>query len=114
MNTISVRPQVIDFALYAGDSFAVRFDFTDPDGDPWPLEGTWAAHIEDMFGEAITTFSVDDAEADGGVIYISLTGAQTLALLDEPSALWDFQQDYPGGPRTWYRGEIHTAGDVTP
>ena len=111
--TLSVRPKSLDFSLYAGDSFAVSFVFTDQEtSDPYPLTGTWEAHVRDK-GVLVTEFTIDDTFADEGRLSLSLTGEQTaeLALLGTP--LWDLQQSFAGGPRTWYRGAINLTGDIT-
>ena len=111
--TITVRPKTLDFSLYAGDSFAVSFIFTDAEtGEPHPLTGTWEAHIRDK-GVLVTEFSVDETDAAEGKLALSLTGEQTteLALLGTP--LWDLQQSFAGGPRTWYRGAVNLTGDIT-
>ena len=113
VTTLNVRPSLLDFSLYAGDSFAVSFVFTDAEtGEPHPLTGTWEAQIRDR-GEVVSEFSVDTTDAATGRLSLSLTGEQTalLALLGTPS--WDLQQDFSGGPRTWYRGSVNLTGDVT-
>ena len=111
--TVSVRPKTLDFSLYAGDSFAVSFVFTDQEtGEPYPLTGTWEAHIRDK-GVLVTEFSVDDTDAATGILALSLTGTQTSELALLGGCTWDLQQDFAGGPRTWYRGAVNLTGDVT-
>ena len=114
MSTVlSVRPKELDFSLYSGDSFAVQFVFTDQaTGAPHPLTGTWKAQVRDK-GEVVTEFAVDLANIATGKISLSLTGEQTTLLAGLGAPDWDLQQDFPGGPRTWYRGTINVSSDVT-
>ena len=111
--TLTVRPKTLDFSLYGGDSFAVQFIFTDSEtGEPWPLTGTWQAQIRNK-GEELTEFSIDEVDAGEGKLYLGLTGEQTADLVGLQTLDWDLQQDYPGGPRTWYRGAVNVTGDIT-
>jgi hypothetical protein len=124
---VSTRPKQLDFDLYAGDSFAVLFEFIDETtGEPWPLEGTFKAEIRSK-GEVVTEFTVDDSEQPEGRLRLSLTGDQTQTLAAATPTChhrtaattcaqcmsWDLQQDFPGGPRTWYRGAVAVTADVT-
>ena len=111
--TLSVRPKSLDFSLYAGDAFTVSFVFTDQaTGEPFPLTGTWQAQIRDK-GVEVDEFMVDSTDQANGIIGLSLTGAQTTALASLGTPLWDLQQSFTGGPRTWYRGAINLTGDIT-
>ena len=103
-------PKPLDFEVYRGDGFAVLFNFTQ-DAEPWPLTGTWEAQVrETPTDEILTSFTVDDSEADEGNLRIALSSVQTAALTGP--AVWDLQQT-DGEPRTWYRGNIYPSGDVT-
>jgi hypothetical protein len=123
MTTLTVRPKPLDLNLYAGDAFAVRFNFTHAgSGTPWPLTGTWKAEIR-VADEVVMEFAVDDTGAADGYLNISLDGIQTdmlgpLSTCQHPTSthddkciLWDLQQS--DGPRTWYAGAIRVAADVT-
>lgn len=111
MPTISIQPNQLDLGLYAGDGFGMRMNFIDKaTGEPWPLEGTWTAHIYHDAG-LISVFAIDSTGAAEGTLVLSLTGDQTNAVR---SGLWDLQQHIEGAePRTWYRGDVTTARDVT-
>ena len=123
--TLSTAPKVLDFELYAGDGFAVGFEFVDQvTGAPYPLDGTWLAQIRNRT-DVLTEFTIDDTEQTGGKIKLSLTGEQTAALpgcyrgqngssaCSSGCPSWDLEQSFVGGPRTWYRGKVHTLVDVT-
>lgn len=128
MTVLSTQPKVLDFELYAGDSFALQFEFTDEQsGAPYPLEGSWLAQIRNRT-EVITEFTIDDSDQATGKLRLSLTGEQTAELgaiagchrgsngstsCSSGCPSWDLEQSYAAGPRTWYRGKVHTAVDVT-
>ena len=111
--TLSVRPKCARL-LPVCRGFVCGFLRVHRPGDrrPLPLTGTWEAHIRDK-GDLVAEFTVDDTFADEGRLSLSLTGEQTteLALLGTP--VWDLQQSFAGGPRTWYRGSVNLTGDVT-
>lgn len=111
MPTISIQPNQLDVGLYAGDGFGMHMNFVVKEtGEPWPLEGVWTAHIYYDAG-LITEFNIDSTGAAEGKLVLSLTGAQTNAVC---FGLWDLQQRVTGSePRTWYRGNVTTARDVT-
>ena len=124
---VSTRPRTLDFDLYAGDSFAVVFEFiNEKTKEPWPLDGTFKAEIRAK-GEVVTEFTVDDTEQTDGKLRLSLTGEQTDTLATATPTChhrsaattcaqcmsWDLEQSFDGGPRTWYRGAVTVTGDVT-
>ena len=111
MRPLGATPKILDFDVYRGDGFAVLFNFTS-DGEPWPLAGTWEAHIRERIDAAdlLDQFTIDDSEAAEGSLRIALSSVQTAAL--EKTVVWDLQQT-DGEPRTWYRGSIYPSGDVT-
>ena len=109
---LSTRPKTLDLDIYAGDGFALRFQFSDKvTAEPWPLEGTWKAEIRDGDGDVVTDFVIDASEADEGKLALSLSATQTESLQGLSSLTWDLQQSV--GPRTWYRGAVYATGDVT-
>lgn len=126
MTTLSIRPKILDIDLYAGDTFTVLFRFIDEDtGLPWPLVGTWAAQIRNRTS-VVEDFTVDDSDAADGELHLSLTGEQTATIGEQPGCqhgshastcgnclVWDLEQTYPGGVRTWYYGTVSAMTDVT-
>jgi hypothetical protein len=117
MTTISLQPAALDLKLYAGDGFALQFQFVDKaTGLPWPATGVWEAQVRSPAASAtiVLSFAVDVTSAAEGKITISLSGDQTRALLPFRDAVWDLQQDTnTGEPRTWYRGKLAITQDVT-
>ena len=109
--TLTTAPQELNLNLYSGDGVTLLFTFIENEV-AWPTAGTWIAEIRGSTGGAvIAEFFISNNQA-GGVVTASLTGTQVAAL--GQSAVWDLQQTPPGAePRTWYRGNITVAGDVS-
>ena len=111
-----MTPGVLDLRLYRGDSFATDLNFTNADDEPepYPLTGIWRAQIR-AHAEGPTvldTFTVDTTRQDVGIINISLTTAQTLALPDR--SVWDLENTPDDGKiRTYLMGSLFASGDVT-
>lgn len=113
---IAVGPQTLDFSLYAGDGFAVKFTFSKPDGQPWDASGEWEAQIRPTpdADTVLLEWTIDDSEAATGVIRLSLTGDEIRELQGAGGGVYDLQQTVPGEePRTWYSGKVTATLDVT-
>lgn len=113
---ISVVPQSIDLALYAGDGMSLRLMLTSG-GAPFPLDGEISAQVR-AARDALTAidFAVDMSESDNGVVTLSLTGDQTasLAVGGAYKGFWDVQWQPPAGePRTVVQGSVGCVPDVT-
>lgn len=118
-STLSGVPTCLDFKVYAGDSFAVRFRFVyQGTTDPFPVPGLWLSNVRRSPRDvlALTSFAIDDSDEDpGGIIGISLTGEQTAALPQDVALVWDLQYLPEGGsqPHTWFRGDLISTRDVS-
>jgi hypothetical protein len=121
---INLQPQVMDLALYAGDGVDLLLNFLDTAGAPIDVNGTVKAQIrlERLAPDPpIVEFTVSLVDAYLGKVTITLTGAQTKALVDDPSStagkfagVWDIQWTPAGKqPRTVCQGRVECVSDVT-
>lgn len=116
---ISLLPEALDLALYAGDGALIRLTVTDNPGEPIPIGGEVIAHIRKarIDADPAAEFSVDLADAAMGVVLISLTGEQTAGLIGAKSSfkgVWDVQWKPTGGqPVTLVQGQVECNADVT-
>lgn len=116
---ISLLPEPLDLALYAGDGASIRLTVTDNAGASIPVGGEVIAHIRKTRSDVAPAaeFSVNLVNAATGVVIISLTGVQTAALLGgKPSfkGAWDVQWKPTGGqPVTLVQGRVECNADVT-
>jgi hypothetical protein len=123
---LSIQPPVLDLALYAGDGVSFKLICTDDSVPPEPvnLAGEITAQIRPTRDEAATVtaeFAADLTGADAGEVILSLTGADTQALMTDPSVTkgkfngaWDVQWIPTGGePRTLCQGKVECIADVT-
>ena len=124
MAGLSVVPQVLDLALYAGDGIRIRFTCKDKAGAPVDITGTVKAQIRvERLAEdpALTEFSSNLVDAYQGIVILSLTGEQTQDLLEAPAAkggkfvgVWDVQWTPNGSePYTLCQGKVDCVSDVT-
>lgn len=122
---IDLQPQILDLILYAGDGVSFRLICTDKAGAPVDVTGSVDAHIRidrSDGSQPIVEFAADLVDAYNGIVALSLTGEQTQALVDDPSAnssgkftgVWDVQWE-PAGlePRTLCQGKVECVADVT-
>jgi hypothetical protein len=123
-NQISLQPQVLDLALYAGDGVSFRLICTDGSSDPIDITGVVKAWIRvDRHSGSlpIVEFEADLVDAYLGIIVLSLTGEQTQELMDDPSAasgkftgVWDVAWEPAASePRTLCQGKVECVADVT-
>lgn len=125
MPTISLLPETLDIVLYSGDGFSFKFICTDENGAPIDITGGVSAQIRlsRLAPEtpAICDFAVNLVDAYLGIIVLSLTGSQTKALTEDPSAqsgrfvgVWDVQwEPADSEPRTLCQGKAECVADVT-
>ena len=126
MANITLQPQVLDLALYAGDGVEFRLICTDSENIHIPITGSVTAQIRvdrTSPDDPIVEFAADMADADEGIILLSLTGAQTQELLADASVkagsgkfsgVWDVQWTPTGEePRTLCQGKVDCVADVT-
>lgn len=120
MAIINLQPQVLDLVLYAGDGFKLRFVCKTPDGAPIDVTGGVRAQVRvDRLSDdpPLADFAISLVDAYLGVIIISLTGAQTQALVGDTgkfSGVWDLEWDASTDePRTICQGKLECVADVT-
>jgi hypothetical protein len=122
MNTaqISVIPQRVDLEVYAGDGVTLRLTAVNAEtGDKLNLVGTIDAQVKAhrSDSEPLTGFTVNTDKAADGILDLSLSGAQTSALLTDSSrfqGVWDVQWLADGEqPRTLVQGSLTCDLDVT-
>jgi hypothetical protein len=124
MASISVQPEVLDLSLYAGDGFSFKLTCTDDADAPINITGVVKAQIRlgrDTGATILTEFVTDLTGHAQGTIIFSLSGSQTQALGDHPSAsagtfkgVWDAQWTPLGAePRTICQGKVECLFDVT-
>lgn len=122
--TIDVQPEILNLELYAGDGVSIRFTCRNKLGAPLDLTGTVRAHIRVTRLAAdppVVIFTSNMVDAYAGVVILSLTGAQTQELVDDPSAtggkftgVWDVEWDPSGSePYTICQGQVECVVDVT-
>jgi len=124
-NQINLLPQVLDLALYSGDGISLRLTCKDKAGAPVDVTGGVKAQIRvDRLTPAnppIVEFAANLVDAYLGVVVLSLTGAQTEALIAASSTsngkftgVWDVQWTPSGAqPRTLCQGKVECVADVT-
>jgi hypothetical protein len=121
---LNLLPEPLDLSLYAGDGIQFRMICTNVAGAPVDISGDVKAQIrvkKDDPDPPVVTFSVNTVDASIGIIYLSLTGAQTQALMSNPAmadgrfiGVWDVQWTKAGSqPRTICVGQVEVVGDVT-
>jgi hypothetical protein len=124
-NQINLLPEVLDLVLYSGDGFSIKFICTDGGGAPIDLTGAVTAQIRldrlNPDDPALADFTVNLTDAYLGIVILSLSGDQTQALTDAPSAsagrftgVWDVQWSPANSePRTLCQGKAECVADVT-
>ena len=121
---IDLQPQILDLILYAGDGVSFRLICTDKAGAPVDVTGSVEAHIRlnrNKDEQPIVEFASSLVDAYQGIVVLSLTGAQTQALVDHSSAsedtftgVWDVEWEPEGSePRTLCQGKVECNADVT-
>jgi len=123
--TIDMQPQVLNLQLYSGDGFSFRMVCKNAAGDSIDMGGTVKAQIRKdrttPENPPIQEFTVGMTDAFQGIIVLSITGAQTQALTDEPvgdglkfSGVWDVEwEPAESEPRTICQGIVECVADVT-
>ena len=116
---ISLIPDALDLALYAGDGVSIRLTVTGNDSAPLSVDGEVTAQIRkrQLDPEVLAEFVADLTGGATGIIFISLTGEQTAALIvDKPvfKGVWDVQWHKTGSqPITLVQGKVECNADVT-
>lgn len=117
--SISLLPEQLDLALYAGDGAVLRFTVTDEDDAPVPLDGEVLAQIRKKRSdpEPLATFTPDMSDGATGVVVLSLSGQQTTDLAAGAakfSGVWDCQLTATDAePVTLFQGKVECSLDVS-
>ena len=121
---ISFTPETQDLKFYGGDGVELTINVADG-ASMANLSGTIAAQIRAsrVNPTVLASFAVDQTDAADGVVYLSLTGAQTAALhgtdptkpVERFSGVWDVQWAPTTGrsPITLVQGSVESSLDVT-
>lgn len=107
-------PGALNLDLYRGDSYAHTLTFLDGDEDPIDLSGRdYLAQIRPhaTSTEILATFTIDDANADTGVLVLHLDADETAAL--SRSGVWDLQETIGEVVTTILAGTATVTLDVT-
>jgi hypothetical protein len=116
----SFVPSQLDLELYAGDGASLAVSVKNAVGAAVPITGAVAAQIRTSRSDpaALASWAVDLTNAATGIAVISLTGAQTAALINGTgevyAGFWDVQWTPAGGqPITLSQGKLTCTPDVT-
>lgn len=111
---VEVLPGSADLVIYRGDTLSQAFQFSYTGGAPviLPTSG-WIAQVRSSHDATaiLATFTVDSSGGALGRITLGLTATQTGALTS--GSVWDLQQTTGAVVRTWLRGGVTIAKDVT-
>ena len=118
---VDLVPGVTDLKLYAGDGVSLALQVTDAQGANFNVTGTVTAQVRyrRQDTDVVSAFACDSSGAATGRLVLSLTGAQTGAMIVNPEDTemmgeWDVQWKPAGGePRTLVQGDVHVVLDVT-
>ena len=116
---ISLLPDKLDLALYAGDGVNIELSVSDNDGVPIPIESGITAQIrkERLDVDPLVEFNFNIVDPATGVVFLSLQGSQTAALItDEPifKGVWDVQWVPENQePVTLLQGKVECDADVS-
>jgi hypothetical protein len=117
---ISLLPDKLDLALYAGDGASVQLTVTNNADEPvslLPGEITAQIRADRLATDALADFNQNFDDATPHIVVLTLTGAQTAALItDEPifRGVWDVQWVAENQePVTLAQGKVECDADVT-
>lgn len=116
---ISLLPEKLDLALYAGDGAVIMLAVQTNAGAALDVAGVVTAQIRKARVDvaALADFAVDSSGSALGIVTISLTGEQTAALITDENnfkGVWDVQwvpTDLE--PVTLLQGKVECNADVT-
>jgi hypothetical protein len=122
MAEIQLLPDILDLSIYAGDGVVFRMICAGAEGFPVDMSGEVKAQIrlERLSPDPpLASFAVDSADAEQGIIVLSLTGEETADLIEEPAEIfegvWDAQWTPPDSehPKTLCQGKVECVIDVS-
>ena len=116
---ISLLPDKLDLALYAGDGVIIKLTVTDNAGAQVPLTGEILAQIRAsrLDTDPLAEFNYNLDDANPGLVLLTLQGTQTAALITDAAAfkgVWDVQW-HPENqePITLVQGKVECDADVS-
>jgi hypothetical protein len=117
---INLTPQFLDLALYGGDGAEFNLTVRDSNKAPVPLTGAMRAQIRitrDAPDPPLASFGVDLSGSASGLVTLSLTSADTQALVPTEEKFvgaWDLEWTPTGKePRTIIQGKVECWPDVS-
>lgn len=108
-------PATRNIDIYRGDDLVHTINIVDADGNPVDLSGrTYASQLRRYpdTEQIAATFSVDDAQANVGLLILSIDGDVTATLEPGPYR-YDLEQTQGGTRTTLLAGEAVVTADVT-
>jgi hypothetical protein len=115
--TVGSLPGVVDLQVVRGDTVG-PIQFVADDAFDWSGR-TWEAQVrasKDEPDTILATFTVDDTNADTGILLLTLpaTESQNLETTNGKAIYyWDLQATESGVVKTWFAGKVKVNGDVT-
>lgn len=118
---LSLAPAKVDLEAYAGDGAIITIAAVDASNAPINLTGAVLAQVRlnrTDPGSPVASFAVDSSKATTGQLTLTLTGAQTAALVSGTSdpwrGYWDCQWTAAGAqPITLVQGHLACWPDVS-
>ena len=117
---ISLVPNVVNFALYQGDTLTFTVTVKNSNGSAYPITGTTASmKIKRLSGAEVLSltvgFGITYTNAAGGIMTIAITAAQSAALPTEKALAYDLQLEQSSGTiiTTLVRGTITVTPQIT-
>lgn len=115
-----LTPTLLDLVMYAGDGVNLKITVNDAAGLAVAVTGSIDAQVKTLRTDtsALASFTPEMTQAGEGIVFISLTGGQTAALLsgegDKFTGVWDVQWTADGDePVTLVQGKATCDRDVT-
>ena len=117
---ISLVPNVVNFALYQGDTLTFTVTVKNSNGSAYPITGTNSTmKIKRLSGAEVLSLTVGSGitytNAAGGIMTIAITAAQSAALPTEKALAYDLQLEQSSGTiiTTLVRGTITVTPQIT-
>ena len=122
VQTLNFRPSILNLLMYAGDGLNIKLTCKDKVGNLIDITGFVTAQIRpDRLhpnDPPLASFTVSLVDAYIGTVGLTLTGAQSLSLLEDGqnsfNGVWDVQWTPVGlQVRTLVQGTVECVADVT-
>ncbi|NBW11877.1 MAG: hypothetical protein EBR82_27975 [Caulobacteraceae bacterium] len=117
---ISLVPNVVNFALYQGDTLTFTVTVKNSNGSAYPLTGSNSTmKIKRLSGTEVISLTVGSGitytNAAGGIMSVTITATQSAALPTEKALAYDLQLEQSSGTiiNTLVRGTITVTPQIT-